>query len=213
MRSTLFLLILSLVLLTVGIKAFSPSDSQPRVLIKTSMGDITVKLYNETPVHRDNFLKLAEEGYYEGRIFHRVINNFMIQAGWTPEGVDDPDYRLDAEIEEGLFHKKGALAAARQGDQVNPQRRSSGCQFYIVHGQRFQDHQLDNFEQRSGHTFTEEQRQVYKTQGGAPHLDGSYTVFGQVIEGLDVVDKIAAVSTAQGNRPVEDVVILEMKVL
>ncbi len=213
MRTTFFLAILSLALLTGGILAFSPSDTRPLVLIKTNKGDITVMLYNETPIHRDNFLKLAREGFYEGRIFHRVMNNFMIQAGWTPQGVDDPDYRLDAEIVEGLFHKKGALAAARQGDNVNPQRKSSGCQFYIVHGQPFQDHQLDNFQQRTGHTYTEEQRQVYKTQGGAPHLDGSYTIFGEVIKGMDVVDQIAAVETGQGNRPAKDIVILKMEVL
>lgn len=183
------------------------------VLIKTSKGDIKVMLYNDTPIHRDNFLKLAKSGFYENRIFHRVINKFMIQAGWTKQGVDDPDYRLDAEIRKNHIHKKGALAAARMGDNTNPKRRSSGCQFYIVQGQKYTNAQLDYFEKKMKTTFSEEQRKTYTTIGGTPHLDGSYTVFGEVLQGLDVVDKIAKVKTTAGNKPVEDVTIISMTVL
>ena len=185
----------------------------PVVLIKTNKGDITVMLYNDTPEHRDNFLKLAKEGFYEGRIFHRVINQFMIQAGWTKEGPDNPDYLIEAEINKNHIHKKGALAAARKGDNVNPERKSSGCQFYIVQGRKLNEQMLSQFEARSGMEYTEEQRKIYKTKGGTPHLDGKYTVFGEVIQGLEIVEKIAAVETGQGNRPKQDVIIESMEVL
>lgn len=145
-------------------------------VIHTTKGDITVKLYNDTPLHRDNFIKLVNEGWYEGSPFHRVIKNFMIQGGHNKDGKVDPGYTIDAEILPNHTHKKGVLAAARLGDQVNPQKKSSGCQFYIVHN-----------------------------QNGTPHLDGGYTIFGEVIMGLDVVDNIAAVPTGRGDVPVEAV--------
>lgn len=163
------------------------------VLISTTMGNIKVRLYNETPLHRDNFIKLVNEGYYDSLLFHRVINNFMIQGGDpqsknAPAGVmlgnGGPDYTIPAEIRTDIKHKKGALAAARMGDMVNPERASSGSQFYLV--------QNDN---------------------GTPHLDGAYTVFGETVEGLDVIDKIAQVRTDRYNRPIEDVRIISMKIV
>lgn len=187
-------------------------DSRTRVLISTDMGDITVWLYDETPQHRDNFVKLVEEGWYNGSIFHRVIADFMIQGGWNAEGKQDPGYTVPAEFVDGLYHKKGVLSAARQGDAANPQRNSSGCQFYVVEGQVFDDATLDSFEARMGTKFTAEQREIYKTTGGTPHLDGAYTVFGEVIDGLDVVDAISVVKTAQGDRPVTDIK-MTMKVI
>jgi cyclophilin family peptidyl-prolyl cis-trans isomerase len=161
------------------------TPTEPVFDIVTSLGTIRVKLYNETPKHRDNFIKLAEEGFYDGALFHRVINNFMIQTG-DPDsknaapnarlGVGGPGYQIDAEILPQFKHKKGSLAAARMGDQVNPERKSSGSQFYIVHN-----------------------------QNGTPHLDGQYTVFGETLKGLDVVDKIATTQTGQADRPVQDI--------
>ncbi|HSW67957.1 MAG TPA: peptidylprolyl isomerase [Bacteroidales bacterium] len=180
-------------------------NNEPVVVIHTDMGDITLKLYNETPLHRDNFLKLARQGYYNGSIFHRVIQNFMIQGGGGTTGLDDPGYTIPAEILPQFFHKRGALAAARKPDQVNPEKRSSGSQFYIVHGRTFAPEQLAIFGQRSGKTFTQEQIDTYATIGGAPHLDGDYTVFGEVISGIEVVDRIATVQTAPGDRPVKEI--------
>ncbi|HNW98318.1 MAG TPA: peptidylprolyl isomerase [Bacteroidales bacterium] len=191
-------------------------DSLKKVCISTSFGDIKIKLYNGTPQHRDNFIKLAKEGYFNGTIFHRVIQNFMIQGG-DPDsknadstailGNGGPEYTIPAEIDASkYFHKKGALAAARTGDDVNPLKASSGSQFYIVQGKKFSDEELNFFEQRVGKPYTKEQREVYKTIGGTPHLDGNYTVFGEVYEGLDVVDKIAAVKVdPKFNRPKQDV--------
>ncbi len=173
--------------------------------IHTKFGDIKGELYNDTPKHRDNFIKLVKEGWYENSIFHRVIQNFMIQGGQNANGKVDPGYTVPAEILPNHFHKKGALAAARMGDQVNPKRESSGSQFYIVQGQVYDAATLDSFEQRTGLKYTPEQRAAYSTVGGTPHLDGAYTVFGQITSGLDVVEKIAAVKTAPGDRPVEDV--------
>lgn len=180
-------------------------DKMVKFIISTEYGDIKGVLYNETPQHRDNFIKLAEEGWYNGSIFHRVINNFMIQGGQGANGKQDPGYTVPAEILPKYFHKKGALAAARMGDQVNPERASSGSQFYIVHGQVFNDATLNAMEQRSGTSYSEEQRKAYTTTGGTPHLDGAYTVFGQVADGFDVIDKIAAVKTAPGDKPIKDV--------
>ena len=227
-----------------------------RVKIQTMLGDIVVRLYDETPIHRDNFLKLAKEGYYDGTLFHRVIKNFMIQGG-DPDskgapagkmlGVGGPDYTLEAEIKDGLFHKRGALAAARQGDEVNPERRSSGSQFYIVWGQVYNEGQLRQFSKqlrmqkvqsvfnalaaehraeiiqmrrarnREGlqelqdklavgkFGLTDEQLKIYSTVGGTPHLDGQYTVFGEVEEGLDVVEMIQGTATGRADRPVDDI--------
>ena len=177
------------------------------VIIETNYGTIKAKLYNDTPQHRDNFIKLVNEGWYNGSPFHRVINNFMIQGGQNKDGRQDPGYTVPAEFRDNHFHKKGALCAARQADQVNPKKASSGSQFYIVQGQVFDDKKLDLYEERLGKVFSATQRQAYKTVGGTPHLDGDYTVFGEVTEGLDIVDKIARVKTGYMDVPVEPVII------
>lgn len=182
------------------------------VVIETSMGTIKAKLYNDTPLHRDNFIKLVNEGWYNGSPFHRVINNFMIQGGQNKDGRLDPGYTVPAEFRDNHFHKKGALCAARQGDQVNPKKASSGSQFYIVQGQVLDDRMLALYEERMGKIFNAAQRQAYKTVGGTPHLDGDYTVFGEVIEGLDVVDKIARVKTGYMDVPVEPVTITKITI-
>ncbi|MCD4697567.1 MAG: peptidylprolyl isomerase [Bacteroidales bacterium] len=166
---------------------------------------MTAVLYNETPKHRDNFVKLVNEGWFDNSPFHRVIKNFMIQGGQNADGQMDPGYKVPAEIVYGLFHKKGALAAARQSDQVNPEKASSGSQFYIVQGTVVSKEQLSMAGKRTGVSYTDEQIDVYSTIGGTPHLDGAYTVFGEVTEGLDVIDKIAAVRTGQMDKPVEDI--------
>lgn len=241
------------------------------VEFKTTLGDIIVKLYNDTPLHRDNFLKLVKEGYYDGLLFHRVINEFMIQTG-DPDSRDaapgkmlgsgSPDYTIEAEINYPVhYNKYGALAAARTGDQVNPERRSSGSQFYIVTGRKMSEQQFEMMQMRKHQeeleqTFkrlvaqnrdtiqslqktgdeaalenlrqdlikqTEEKvgeqvipeniKEDYTTKGGAPHLDGAYTVFGEVVKGMDVVEKIQTVETDSHDRPLEDVKILSAKVI
>ncbi len=243
------------------------------VCMETTMGNITVKLYNETPKHRDNFIKLTKEGVYDSTLFHRVIKNFMIQAGdpqsktatdTTTLGNGDVGYTIPAEFNPKFFHKKGVLAAARQGDEVNPERASSGCQFYIVTGRKFSEAQMVNMEnqmndarletvfntlarkhmkeiykmRKAGDTdglmelqdsleaqaraevakepalkFTREQIQAYTTVGGAPHLDGAYTVFGEVVDGMDVVEKIENVGTNRADRPKIDIRILKATVI
>ena len=180
-------------------------EKETLVLIKTTLGDITVKLYNDTPLHRDNFIKLINEGWYNNSPFHRVINNFMIQGGHNQDGSVDPGYTIPAEFRANHIHKKGALAAARQGDHVNPKKASSGCQFYIVQGQVLTDAHIQMYQQRMGLTFTKEQIEAYTTVGGTPHLDGEYTVFGEVVEGLEIIDKIAKVKTGYMDVPVEAV--------
>lgn len=233
-----------------------------KVKIETTLGDITVRLYDETPIHRDNFVKLVKEGYYDGTLFHRVIKDFMIQGG-DPDskgapagkmlGVGGPDYTLEAEIKDNLYHKRGALAAARQGDEVNPERRSSGSQFYIVWGQVYKENQLNQLgkqirmqkvqdafndlakarreeimqmrreRNRAGlqelqdqliaeaenkvgkQGLTDEQMKLYTTVGGTPHLDGQYTVFGEVEEGLNVVEQIQNTATGRADRPTNDI--------
>lgn len=207
MKSLIFSLFLTL-FITMNLEA----QNQTKVLIKTDYGDITVALYNDTPLHRDNFIKLAKEGFYDNSIFHRVINRFMIQGGGAPAGKTEVDYRIPAEILPNHIHKYGALAAARMGDQVNPKKESSGSQFYIVQGQKYTEAQLQQFEARMGKKFTEEQMKEYTTVGGTPHLDGAYTVFGEVISGFEVIDKIAAVKTGAMDKPVQDVK-MTMKVL
>lgn len=187
-------------------------EKQVKVVISTEYGDMTAVLYNETPLHRDNFVKLVNEGWYEGSPFHRVINQFMIQGGQNADGRLDPGYKVPAEFVSKYFHKKGALSAARQGDQVNPEKASSGSQFYIVQGRVTSADQVSMMGSRSGFAYTDEQIEVYSTIGGTPHLDGSYTVFGEVIEGLEVVDKIAAVQTGAGDKPVKDVT-MSIKIL
>ena len=185
--------------------AAQAQEKETLVLIKTTKGDITVKLYNDTPLHRDNFIKLINEGWYNNSPFHRVINNFMIQGGHNEDGSVDPGYTIPAEFRANHFHKKGVLAAARQGDYVNPKKESSGCQFYIVQGQVLSEAQVQMYQQRLGKTFTQEQIEAYTTVGGTPHLDGEYTVFGEVVEGMDVIDKIAGVKTGYQDVPVEPV--------
>ena len=182
-------------------------EKETVVVIETNYGTIKAKLYNDTPLHRDNFIKLVNEGWYNGSPFHRVIKDFMIQGGQNADGRLDPGYTVPAEFRDNHFHKKGALCAARQGDQVNPKKASSGSQFYIVQGQVFDDKKLELYEERLGKIFNASQRQAYKTVGGTPHLDGDYTVFGEVTEGLEVVDKIAAVKTGYMDVPVEPVII------
>ncbi len=187
-----------------------PEKKNKMVEIVTDHGTMKVRLYDETPLHRDNFIKLVEEGYYNDLLFHRIIKGFMIQGGDPnsknagPEvqlGSGGPGYTVPAEIKSGLYHKKGALAAARMGDQMNPQKASSGSQFYIVQGSVVQESMLQQIASRSGITYTPEQITTYTTIGGTPFLDGQYTVFGEVIEGMDVIDKIAAVKTLPGDRP------------
>ncbi len=184
------------------------------VEIETEYGTMTVELSNATPQHRDNFIKLAEEGFYDGTLFHRVIKGFMIQGGdplskneqpGAMIGTGGPGYTIPAEFVDSLYHIKGAIAAARQGDQVNPEKRSSGSQFYIVQGRTFTEEELAMVESRKGFRYTQEQREAYKTLGGTPFLDGDYTVFGKVVKGLDVIDKIASVETNPGDRPKKDV--------
>ena len=180
--------------------------------IETDFGVMKVQLYNSTPAHRDNFIKLANDGFYDDLLFHRVINNFMIQGG-DPEskgapagkrlGGGGPGYTIPAEI--GAPHIKGALSAARQGDAVNPQKASSGSQFYIVHGTPLADERLEFFEKQKNIKYNDAHKAKYLERGGYPGLDGDYTVFGEVVEGLDVIDKIASVQVAPGDRPVEDV--------
>lgn len=252
----------------------NPNDSNDVLVdIKTTMGDIRIRLFGDTPAHRDNFVKLVNQGYYNGVLFHRVISDFMIQTG-DPDsktaakgqqlGSGGPGYTLEAEIQfPKHFHQRGALAAARTGDQINPERRSSGSQFYIVTGQTYSAAQLDRMEsqlrqaqmqgifnqlatermdqirqmQAAGDSqglqklqeeliaiteskvdpnapvLTPEMRQAYSTVGGAPHLDGQYTVFGQVESGMDVVDKIEKVATDRSDRPVDDVKIISMTIV
>lgn len=238
----------------------------PFVLIETNLGDIKIQLYDDTPGHRDNFLKLVEEGFYDGIKFHRIIEEFMIQAGNpatkygdNTEMIQKYNYQIPAEITDTHFHKKGSLAAARTGNKYNPEMKSSGTQFYIVQGKSWDEEGLSQQEMRINNSIREalyykylaietekakaanmeaitdsvhqeilirmedeiiaagpyvipeDRKEVYKTLGGTPHLDKSYTVFGEVVEGLDIVDQIAAVETGRGDVPVEEVTILRMR--
>lgn len=201
--------ILSIILSLFILVSYAQNPKHYYVEIKTSQGNLIVQLLNETPQHRDNFKKLVEEKYYDGLLFHRVINNFMIQTG-DPDsryatinsvlGSGGPDYKIPAEIRENVFHVKGALGAARDN---NPEKSSSGSQFYIVQGRKFTSAGLDSLEvhRMKGVKFSDAQREAYMKTGGAPHLDGSYTVFGRTISGLEAVDKIAAVGTDERDRP------------
>lgn len=205
------------------------TNQRTQVVLHTNEGDITVELYNETPRHRDNFIRLCESHFYDSLLFHRVIRDFMIQAG-DPDsrgadlnvdlGEGGPGYDLPAEIRfPQFFHRRGALAAAREGDRTNPERRSSGSQFYIVWGKRFSKSELDDIaravKERTGESpnWPDSIRQVYRKQGGAPHLDGQYTVFGQVINGMEVVDRIQKQVTTDGDRPRRDILILSTEVI
>ena len=185
--------------------SMSYSQNETMFVIHTDYGDMTGMLYNDTPGHRDNFIKLINEGWFNGSTFHRVINNFMIQGGGKEGGTVDVGYTIPAEFVPEYFHKKGALAAARKADQVNPEKRSSGSQFYIVQGKRYGDKELSDLEMRKNCEWTAEQKETYKTVGGVAFLDYDYTVFGEIIDGLDVIDKIAAVQTARGDKPLKDV--------
>lgn len=265
MKTLLFLCLLALSVSGYGAKKYK------LVEIETNMGTIKVKLYENTPLHSENFLKLAKEKHYDSLLFHRVIKDFMIQGGSSDSrgaakgamvGVTDPGYVIDAEIRPENHHIKGALAAARQGDEVNPEKNSSGEQFYIVQGKTYTDEELNQIEQRKLFTaknrlgtelykplqeqhrryltsgqkakadslinsinaeiekrfpadnqlkISQETRELYKSVGGAPFLDGDYTVFGEIVEGMDVIDKIAAVKVGANDRPEENVVILGMK--
>jgi len=198
-------IILITLIMGLSLSLAAQKKSETLVLIKTSYGNITAKLYNDTPKHRDNFIKLVKQGWYNDSPFHRVIKNFMIQGGGNKDGKTDPGYTVDAEFRQQYIHKKGALAAARMGDQVNPERKSSGSQFYIVQGQKYDQQNFAAAAQRSGLNYTEEQKNTYATLGGTPHLDGTYTIFGEVVDGFDVIDKIAAVQTGPGDKPVTPV--------
>jgi peptidylprolyl isomerase len=274
MRLLIFIIILFLLTLG-GSGRASAQKSSTLVLIETSYGNIKIKLYNETPLHGDNFLKLIEKHFYDSLLFHRVINTFMIQGG-DPDskiaksgkmlGEGDVGYTIPAEFNPTIYHKRGVLAAARNGDEENPERASSGCQFYIVQGKVFTDSLLDVTDKRINrmpaynrvvrnsnnkilldnfalyqknenidsiksikaridkltddelpniipHKFTAEQRKIYTTIGGTPHLDNSYTAFGEVMEGMDVVDKIATAPTGKANRPISDIRILKIRII
>jgi cyclophilin family peptidyl-prolyl cis-trans isomerase len=201
----------------------SKKDRKKDVLLQTSMGDIILRLSDSTPLHRDNFLKLTKLGFYDSVLFHRVITRFMIQGG-DPEsktakpgillGNGGPAYRIPAEIRQTMFHKKGMLGAARSD---NPEKASNGSQFYIVQGKVFTDAGLDSVETfRLKRKIPLEQREVYKTIGGTPHLDQGYTVYGEVVKGFDVVEKISLVTTSKGtdrDRPLEDVKIIKAKLI
>ena len=272
MKKNLILSIMMAVFTLMSCSAGNPEGTAPsqptdnkmtKVKLETSLGDIVVELYNETPHHRDNFVKLVKEGFYDGVLFHRVINNFMIQTG-DPDsktagpddllGGGDPGYTIEAEfVFPKYFHKRGALAAARTGDQANPMRRSSGSQFYIVTGQVFGTEQLmgmlqakkqdifrrlvmenqdkikqlqesndeagihalqdELIRQTEAEAQFDELIEAYTTIGGTPHLDGQYTVFGEVVEGMDVVDKIQNTTTDRRDRPTVDIKIIKASIV
>lgn len=219
----------SLVLLFTLATAFAQND-RAQVTFKTTEGEIVVELYNETPLHRDNFLLQVRHKLYNGVLFHRVINEFMIQGGdplsknakpgeELGEGTDTPDEWLSPEFRvPEFYHVRGSLAAAREGDVVNPDKKSSPQQFYIVTGRTFTDAELDRIQQRVTQdtkgrvTLTPAMREAYRTLGGAPHLDGSYTVYGRVVKGMEIVDRIQKVDTDRNNRPLHDVRIMKAKV-
>lgn len=227
MKTLIF--IVSMLLSATWMRAQTPDTIRHEVLLETTMGNIRIALYNETPKHRDNFIKLVKEGFYDGLLFHRVIDRFMIQAGDSASrhaapgqllGDSPESYKVPAEIKfPALFHKRGAVAAARESDSVNPERASSASQFYIVYGRRFNDSMLDEAQLKLDRStggkvkLTPEVRETYKRIGGTPNLDGQYTVFGEVIEGIDTVKDIEWVETDKNDRPVEDVRIIRATVV
>lgn len=208
-----------------GAFSFCMAQERAEVLMETSEGNIRIQLYNETPLHRDNFLRLVKAHYYDSLLFHRVIKNFMIQGGnrntrqaeFTPEFAnlcDSLDYTIEAEFRlPKLFHKRGVIASAREGDDVNPQKRSSSTQFYFVWGRKYSERAMEFTESRLDIELTPEMREAYMTVGGTPHLDGSYTVFGEIVEGLDVVERIQGVETDEGDRPLQPVMIIKATVV
>ena len=192
------------------------------LVLETDRGDITIRLFNETPQYRDNFIRLVKENYYDSLLIHRVITNFGIQTGAADTryaekgdivGYKGPGYTLPAHIVPGLFHKRGMIGSPRKPDTKNRRRRADGSQFYIVSGRKYFDKELDGIEEENDYTFSPEQRQAYKTVGGAPHLDGSYTIFGEVISGMGVVDEIEKVETDRQWRPVEDIRLKNIRIL
>ncbi len=197
-------------------------SAQQLVLIETTLGNMTVKLYDDTPIHTANFLKLVKESYYDSTIFHRIIKNFMIQGG-DPQSKTasmkkvfsngGPGYTLEAEINEKYIHKKGALAAARQPDNVNFYKKSNGSQFYIIQGSIYPRKYLSAVKNDKKIEYTENQKKIYETIGGSPHLDGGYTIFGEVVKGLSIIDKIASNATNSKDRPLTDIRILKMTIL
>ena len=213
MKTSFYVLVLTLL---ISCKSMSQSNQPEQlVLLETKYGNMKIKLYNETPQHRDNFIKLVKQNFFDSLLFHRVINQFMIQGGdpnsknapaGAALGTGGPGYTIPAEFNSKLIHKKGALSAARMGDQVNPQKASSGSQFYIVQGQVFNEQNIASLEMQTGVKMTDEQKKTYSTVGGTPFLDNQYTVFGEVVEGLDVIDKIATLPGDGRNRPNEDVI-------
>jgi len=211
MKNKKILVLAVLCLLSVGVFAQKSSKKDEVVTIQTNMGTIRVILFDETPKHKANFLKLTKDKFYDGLLFHRVIDDFMIQGGdpnsrnAKPDdmlGKGDNGYKIPAEFSPKLFHQKGALAAARDN---NPAKESSGCQFYIVQGRKWSKNDLNKQAARAARKLTDSQRKVYEEIGGTPHLDGAYTVFGQVIDGMEVIDKIGAVEKDERDRPEKDV--------
>ena len=214
--------ILSLLAFALMVCSAKGQTSTSEVLLETTAGNIRIALFDETPQHRDNFLKLIKEHVYDSLLFHRVIKDFMIQGGDLHSkhaqpgqrlGSGDYNYTIEAEFRlPKIFHRRGMVAMAREGDRVNPERRSSACQFYIVWGRVYNDARLMKVQERLDTTahvqLTPEMQEVYKTVGGIPHLDGQYTVFGEVVEGLDVVDRIQQSATDPYDRPLEDIRIL-----
>lgn len=208
-----------LIFSVVAFTAFSQKkEKETLVKIHTDFGTMTAKLYNDTPKHRDNFIQLAKDGAYDGTLFHRVISGFMMQGGDLDSkgaaldqdlGYGCFESTIEAEILPHRFHKKGALSAARQSDEYNPEKSSSACQFYIVQGYRMNDAQLNAQETNTGNKITPIQRAWYKARGGTPFLDQNYTVFGEVIEGLDIIDLVCSIPTNGKDRPLED---LKMRV-
>ena len=223
MKKTIYLLLVAATMF------FNSCTTQgnTKIVMETTAGTMEFLLYNETPKHRDNFIKLVNEQYFDSLLFHRVIKDFMIQGG-DPDskyaeagirlGEGGPDYRIDAEFRmPELMHKRGALAAAREGDGVNPEKRSSASQFYIVWGKEYTPEQIDALSQRMQQVgmgeITDAQKNLYTTVGGTPFLDGQYTVFGEITKGLEIVDKIQNVATDQFDRPLEDVRILSIRIV
>jgi peptidyl-prolyl cis-trans isomerase B (cyclophilin B) len=199
-------------------------DRKKDVTMLTDSGTIRLRLSDSTPLHRDNFIRLVKQGFYDSVLFHRVISSFMIQSGDPASkrakpgeklGNGGPSYTIPAEFRSSLFHRKGVLAAARQGDQINPQKASSGSQFYIVQGKKFTPAGLDSVEtyRLNGRKLPAEHRAVYQTIGGSPHLDQQYTIFGEVVSGLEVIDKIAGTKTSPDNRPLTDIRIIKAKLV